>query len=222
MAVWLPTIKSQESTLFSCVMVVCDIPLESSWQGLQLFFIPHHNRRSAQEVMRPQSCKSPNCGNFGTKSHLDVALVESCRVYYKGENGGFPQVQAVVNLVCPSCLWFVLASKVLQLCTNHFVLVVCKSMWVIEACHFFQIPSRSSNTPLYPFTMLRAEECAPTSCSFVVFSLGLAFESLKELGARQYSFSNLLLTLLRLPMLHWWFVISVTMIFKLGTLNYST
>jgi hypothetical protein len=26
-----------------------------------------------------------------TKSHLDVALVESCRIYYKGEGGGFPK-----------------------------------------------------------------------------------------------------------------------------------
>jgi hypothetical protein len=26
----------------------------------------------------------------GTKNHLDVALLESCRVYYKGEGGGFP------------------------------------------------------------------------------------------------------------------------------------
>ncbi len=29
---------------------------------------------------------------LGTKSHLDVAPVESCRVYYKGEGDGFPQV----------------------------------------------------------------------------------------------------------------------------------
>jgi len=28
----------------------------------------------------------------GKKSHLDVASVESCKVYYKGEGGGFPQV----------------------------------------------------------------------------------------------------------------------------------
>jgi hypothetical protein len=27
----------------------------------------------------------------GKNSHLDVASVESCRVYYKGEGGGFPQ-----------------------------------------------------------------------------------------------------------------------------------
>jgi hypothetical protein len=73
-----------------------------------------------------QSCGNPKFGNFGTpkkKCHLDVALVERHRVYYKGEGGGFLQVRAVVSLVSPSCLWFVLASKVLQLCTNHLVLV---------------------------------------------------------------------------------------------------
>ncbi len=44
-----------------------------------------------------------------TKSHLDVAHVKRCKVYYKGEGGGFPQVRSVVNLVslslpvpCPS------------------------------------------------------------------------------------------------------------------------
>jgi len=31
-------------------------------------------------------------GSPGTKSHLDVGLVERCRAYYKGEGGGFPQV----------------------------------------------------------------------------------------------------------------------------------
>jgi hypothetical protein len=29
-------------------------------------------------------------GSPETKSHLDVALVESCRIYYMGEGGGFP------------------------------------------------------------------------------------------------------------------------------------
>jgi hypothetical protein len=40
-------------------------------------------------------------GSPGKNSHLDVASVKSCRVYYKGEGGGFPQVRAVVSLVCP-------------------------------------------------------------------------------------------------------------------------
>jgi len=52
-------------------------------------------------------------GVLGEKSHLDVGSVASHRVYYKGEGGGFPQVRAVVNLVCPCCSWRVLAPRVL-------------------------------------------------------------------------------------------------------------
>ncbi len=36
-------------------------------------------------------------GNPRTKNHLDVVPVERCKVYYKGEGGGFPQVRAVVS-----------------------------------------------------------------------------------------------------------------------------
>jgi hypothetical protein len=67
-------------------------------------------------------------GSPRTKCHLDVAPIERCREYYKGEGDGFPQVRAVVSLVSPSCPWLVLAPKVLQLCTNHLVIVLCKSM----------------------------------------------------------------------------------------------
>jgi hypothetical protein len=86
----------------------------------------------------------------GEKNHLDVGFVANHRVYYKGEGGGFPQVRAMVSLVCSCCPWLILAPKVLQLCTNHFVWVVCRPMWVNEACQLFLVPSRNSNTPLYP------------------------------------------------------------------------
>jgi len=89
---------------------------------------------------------------LGEKSHLDVGFVASHRVYHKGEGGGFPQVRAVVSLVCPCCPWFIVAPKVFQLCTNHFVWVRCRPTWVSEACQLFLVPSRSSNTPLYPST----------------------------------------------------------------------
>jgi len=79
-----------------------------------------------------------------------VGSVESHRVYYKGEGGGFPQVRAVVSLVCPCCLWLVLAPRVFQLYTNHFVWVVCRPVWVTKACQLFLVPSRNSNPPLYP------------------------------------------------------------------------
>ncbi len=78
----------------------------------------------------------------------------SHRVYYKGEGGGFPQVRAVVSLVCPCCPWLVLAPNVLQLCTNHFVWVLCRPVSVSEACQLFLVPSRSSNTPLYPSSVV--------------------------------------------------------------------
>jgi len=87
-------------------------------------------------------------GSPGTKCHLDVGLMERHRVYYKGEGGGFPQVWAVVSLVSPSCPWLILAPKLFQLCTNHLVLILCRHVWISEACQFFLVPSRSFSTPL--------------------------------------------------------------------------
>jgi hypothetical protein len=189
LVVWLPTTKSRESTQFPCVQATCDIPLESSWLGLQSFSDLIAIRGLHRKLCALKVARVPAVGISGlpsgsprTRSHLDVALVESCRIYYKGEGGGFPQVWAVVSLVCPNCPWLVLAPKVLQLCTNHFVLGLCRSVWVSEACHFFLVPSRSSNRPLYPSIVLRAKERAPTPCPSVVFSLGFTFEPFKELG----------------------------------------
>jgi hypothetical protein len=134
---WFPTTRSRESTRNTWLQMTCHIPLESSRWELQLCFRLHRDQSSAQEVMRPQSPGSPSWQDFGSpagvpgeKSHLDVGSVESHRVYYKGEGGGFPQVWAVVSLVCLCYLWLVLAPKVLQLCTNHFVWVVCRPVWV--------------------------------------------------------------------------------------------
>jgi hypothetical protein len=111
----------------------------------------------SQSYGAPKSQESPLAGfrdsHSGVpreKSHLDVGSMASHIVYYKGEGGGFPQVRAMVSLVCPCCPWLVLAPRVLQLCTNHFVWVVCRLVWVSEACQLFLVPSRNSNTPLYP------------------------------------------------------------------------
>ncbi len=68
LAVWLPTTKSRESTQFPCVQATCDILLKSSRRGLQLFFRLHCDRSSSQEVMHPQSRRSPDWCNFGTPS----------------------------------------------------------------------------------------------------------------------------------------------------------
>ncbi len=123
---------------------------------------------------------SPGTKSFGCNPREEVQSI------LQREGVGFPQVQAVVSLMSPSYPWLVLAPKVFKLCTNHFVLVLCRSMWVIEACQFFLVPSRSSSTPLYPSIVLRARKHAPTPSSSNVFSLGLTFRSLKELGVRHH------------------------------------
>jgi hypothetical protein len=108
--------------------------VESSQQGLQIFFRLHLDPRFARKVMGFQSRRrSPNLGDFGTptwefrdKKPFGCGPVKRCKVYYKGEGGGFPQVQVVVSFVCPCCPWFVLAPKVLQLRTNHLMWVLCR------------------------------------------------------------------------------------------------
>jgi hypothetical protein len=66
------------------------------------------------KLWTPKVVGVPNVGILGlplggTKGHLDVAPVERRKDCYKGEGGGFPQVQAVVNLV---------SSRLLVACPN--------------------------------------------------------------------------------------------------------
>jgi hypothetical protein len=170
--------------------VSCNISLKIFRWRLQLCFRPHLDQRSAHKVMGPQSCESPKFGNFETptweswnKMSFGCGLMERHIVYYKGESGGFPQVRAVVSLVCPCCLWLVLAPKVLQLCTNHFVWIMCRPVWMSETFQLFRVPSRSSNMPLYP-----SKCCELGSVLWLLlfrcFLLGFTFEPFKELGVR--------------------------------------
>jgi len=66
LAIWLLTTKSQELPWFFYAQVACHIPLERSWQGLQLFLGLHFNKRFEHKVMGFQSCGNPNLRNFGT------------------------------------------------------------------------------------------------------------------------------------------------------------
>jgi len=109
LATWLLTIKSRESIRFPCVQVKCHIPLESSRRGLQLCFRLISIGGLHTKLWGPKVAKvlilaisGLPLGSLGTKSHLDVGLVERHKVYYKGKGGGFPQVRAVVSLVSPS------------------------------------------------------------------------------------------------------------------------
>ncbi len=131
LASWLSTTKSWESTRFPCVKVVCDIPLKSSRRGLQLCFRPHPKITKVLTL----TILRLSLGSLGTKNHLDVGFVDRHRIYYKGEGDGFPQVRVMVSFVSLNCPWFVLAPKVLQVYINHLMLVVCRSVWVVDGFH---------------------------------------------------------------------------------------
>jgi hypothetical protein len=67
-------------------------------------------------------------GNPRKKWHLDVGPMARHKIYYKGEGGGFLQVQAMVSLVS---LWLPVAhpcTKMLQLCTNQLI------VWFVKVC----------------------------------------------------------------------------------------
>jgi hypothetical protein len=200
---WLPTTKSRESTKFPRVQVACHILWKTIDKGYNFASDLISIEGLQRKLWAPKIEGVPSLrilglplGSHGTKNHLDVAPVERHRVvYYKGEGGGFPQVRAVMSLVSPSCLWFVLEPKVLQLCTNHLVLVLCRHVWVSEACQFYLVPSRSSSSPFYPSKVLQVRERALTPCFFVVLCLGFTFRSLKELGARRPHYFQILETL---------------------------
>jgi len=92
-----------------------------STRAITLFQIAPRSEVCSQSYEAPKSRESQlarfwdsHSGVLREKSHVDVGLMERSRVYYKGDGGGFPQVRAVVDLVCLCCPWLVLAPKVLQ------------------------------------------------------------------------------------------------------------
>jgi len=141
-AIWLLTIKNRELIRFPCVRWRATYrwkDLNESYNFASDFI---SIRSMHAKLWAPIVTRIPVVGILGltlgspkTKCHLDVGLVERHKVYYKGEGGGFPQVWPMVNLVSPSCSWLILTPKMFQLCTNHFVLVLCRFVWVVNACH---------------------------------------------------------------------------------------
>jgi hypothetical protein len=140
LVVWLPTIKSWESTWFLSVLVACNIPLKRSRQRLQLFFRLHCNRRVAHKVMRPQSCGSPNAENFGTPGTKCICMWSMWRgVDYtiRGKVVISPKLGLWWVLWVRVCSWLVLAPKVPKLCINQLIVWFVQihvSDWTLVIC----------------------------------------------------------------------------------------
>jgi hypothetical protein len=124
---WLLTRKSRESTRNSWLQTTCHIPLESSWQELQLCFRPHFDPRSARKVMGLQSRGSPGWRDFGTLTRESrerkviwmLALWRGPEYTIRGKVVASPKSRP----------WWILCVHVAR-ATNHFEWVVCKLVWV--------------------------------------------------------------------------------------------
>jgi hypothetical protein len=123
-----------------CVQVKCDTPLQNSQGELQvcLDLIPIKGWSKelwAAKVLGVQigTISRLLLGSPRKKCHLNVGATEQRRKYYMGEGGGFPWVQAVVNLVslkspvaCPS------TKGAPESELTNLWLVGCIFKWVIE------------------------------------------------------------------------------------------
>jgi hypothetical protein len=135
LAVWLPTTKSQESTSSWPPNWDCNMALERSRRGLQLWFRPCRDQTLQSGAMSSQSFGSPTGTNSGLHfespknlCHLDVASVERRRELYGGRwwlppNPGrgescvskcpwlVPTPKGVLNAKLTSCGWFLDANS---------------------------------------------------------------------------------------------------------------
>jgi hypothetical protein len=113
LAIWLPTTKSRESTSSRCPIGECDIALERSRRGLQLWFRPCRDPTLQSGVMAVQSSGSlvgtmsgqfrDSISGVPTKCAIRVPPPWSNVEYTIGSKVvAYSRVRAVVSLVCPS------------------------------------------------------------------------------------------------------------------------
>ncbi len=113
LAVWLPTTKSRKSTRSRRALRKCDMALESSFWGLQLWLRPRPHPRLGRGAMKSQSPRTPTGTISGQlrdsisgvpgKSDIRMPLPRCNAEYTIGSKVvAYSRVRAVVSLVCPS------------------------------------------------------------------------------------------------------------------------
>jgi hypothetical protein len=128
-------------------------------------------------------------GSPETKGHLGAGHMAMHRVYYKGEDGGFPQVRTMVSLVNPNLPMARPSTKVFRLCINQLVIwfvQVHVSEWLLVI-----LPnpiSKLQHTPLP--SKCHEPKSMPQLLTFSMFHLKFTFESIKELGCGSFSLND--------------------------------
>jgi len=156
LAVWLPTTKSLESTSSRRSIWACDMALERSRRGLQLWFRPRRDPTLQSGVMTVQSPGSLaetisglHFGSPGNLCHLDVASAERRKEYYREYGGGILPSQG-----CGESKWVrvpvaCLNTKKMQMDSNQLVLVCDVGSCDLKA---WSLPSLITGLPTRPST----------------------------------------------------------------------
>jgi hypothetical protein len=137
LAVWLPTIKSRESTRSRCALGECDTALKSSQRGLQVWFRPRPDRRPGREARMSQSPGSPKPGQF-RDSTLGVPGKSAIRLQVR-RRGTKNTIGRMVVAPPKSGLWCVMWVRVspwlvptpnaFRMNSNQLVLVLDAGSW---------------------------------------------------------------------------------------------
>jgi hypothetical protein len=137
LAVWLPTTKSRESTRSWRALGECDMALERSRRGLQVWFRPRPNQRSGREAMMSQSPRNPKSGQF-RDSTLGVPGQTTTWVWARQSNAENTIGRMVVTLPelrswCVTWVrvspWLVPTPNACRMSSNQLVLVLDASSW---------------------------------------------------------------------------------------------
>jgi hypothetical protein len=137
LAVWLSTTKSRESTHSRRALGKCDMALESSRRGLQVWFRPRPDRRSGREAMMSQSPGSPKPEQF-RDSTLGVPGKSVIRVQVRrrGAENTIGRMVVAPPESGPWCVkwvrvspWLVPTPNACRMNSNQLVLVLDAGSW---------------------------------------------------------------------------------------------
>jgi hypothetical protein len=91
------------------------------------------------KLWRPKVTGAPTFAILGVPGQKTIwmwALWVATKYTRRGKGVASPKFGPWWILWVRICPWLVLTPKVFQLCTNHLVLVLCRSMWIVDVCHF--------------------------------------------------------------------------------------
>jgi hypothetical protein len=124
LTVWFLTIKSWKSIWFPCVQVACDILLEKYQWVLQFYFRLHCIRGLHTKLWDPKVAGVPTWGISGLRGQNAIWMLASWRgtkYTIRGKVVASAKFGPWWILWVRGCMWFVLAPKMLKLCTNQLV-----------------------------------------------------------------------------------------------------